>query len=361
MSERAQGDGTASRRAQSLDWRGGGWVLAASGLVILSLMAWALSGVVMGTPRIGDGRHPESYGFDLDLPSTLAPHLAASGNPRDFLRPLDAPASLPASEVPAYNESHRMRAVVPSDQVVGIVLGSEARAWPVPLLNVHEVVHDTVAGIPVCVTWSPLTRSAVVIDRRISGRERRFALSGLLLAGSMLLYDTSEAPPRSLWSPLAFGAVSGPAQSAGEAFQPLPGVALCSWETWSTAHPESTVALAPESDKKMIKDTSYVRWYAQRALPPGVSSDDPMAWKAPILAYRGAGHADAPWLVQSLPAGTGAAGFTREVPLTIDLDLDALVGASGALLAGDAAAWQTVPACRGAWEVFHPVASQSVR
>ncbi|MDA0802300.1 MAG: DUF3179 domain-containing (seleno)protein [Planctomycetota bacterium] len=352
---------TIRKHAPLLDWRGGGWVLAASGVVVLALLGWAFSGVFLGTPRVGDGRHPESYGFDLDLSPSLAPHLAASGNPRDFLRPLDGPELLRASEVPAYNESHRMRAVVPSDQVVGIVLGSEARAWPVPLLNVHELVHDTVGGIPVCVTWSPLTRSAVILDRRIDGRERHFALSGLLLAGNLLFYDTTEVPSRSLWSQLAFGPVSGPAQAAGERFDPLPGVALCSWESWSATHPESTVALAPNSDKKMIKDTSYARWYAQRALPPGVTSSDPMGWKAPILAYRRTGVGASPWLVAPLPAGTGTAGFAREVPATLGHDLDAMVGVSGALIPGDTGAWQTIPSCAGCWDVFHPVASQSVR
>ncbi len=343
-----------------LDWRGGGWVLAASGLVVLLLVGWAMSGIFVGTPRIGDGRRPASYGFDLDLPPALAPHLAASGTPRDFLRPLANPASIPASEVQGYNASNRMRAVVPADQVVGIVVGDEARAWPVPLLNVHEVVHDSIAGVPICVTWSPLTRSAVVFDRRIAGRERTFALSGLVLAGNMLLYDATEVPARSLWSQLAFRAVSGPAAAAGESFTPLPGVALCSWEAWTAAHPNSVVAIAPPEDRKLIKDTSYTRWYTQHELPPGVTDDDPLRWKAPVLAFRRVHDVLAEWHVEDLPAPGLAAGFVPETPRRLSELLPALVGPSGAVAIQDASAWTAIPSCRGAWDVFHPVASQSV-
>lgn len=358
----------ATNTSTRLDFRSGGWVLLASGVVALGLVAFALSGVFFGAPRVGDGRHPESYGFAIDLPDALAPGLAASGNPRDFLPPLHDPATIPASEVDTWNESHRMRVVVSADAVVGLTVNGESRAWPVPLLNVHEIVHDSIGGIPICITWSPLTRTAVAFDRRIAGRERRFALSGLLCFGTMLMYDATEQPAQSLWSPVAFRAVSGPAQQAGEALVPLPGLALCSWQAWEAAHPDSTVALAPASDKQRIKETSYARWYGQRALPAGVTSEDPLRWKHPIVAIRTAADSASPWLEVQLPEGSSAAGFVAETPLSqagsgvsAETIPPALASPNGFIIMERPLDWLVIPSCEGAWRAFHSVASQSDR
>ncbi len=39
------------------------------------------------------------------------------------------------------------------DEVFGVVLGGQARAYPVPMISYHHVVNDVVRGIPVAVTY----------------------------------------------------------------------------------------------------------------------------------------------------------------------------------------------------------------
>ena len=51
--------------------------------------------------------------------------------------------------VPA-NEVKRVR---DADQVLALSLGGESRAYPIPFLSWHEIVNDTVGGVPVAVTW----------------------------------------------------------------------------------------------------------------------------------------------------------------------------------------------------------------
>jgi hypothetical protein len=48
-------------------------------------------------------------------------------------------------------------------------VGGEVRAYPVQVLMWHEIVSDTIDGIPVAVTC-PLCNSAVAFDRRVDGR-----------------------------------------------------------------------------------------------------------------------------------------------------------------------------------------------
>ena len=39
------------------------------------------------------------------------------------------------------------------DQIIGVKIGNQAKAYPIRILNWHEVVNDTVGGEPVAVTF----------------------------------------------------------------------------------------------------------------------------------------------------------------------------------------------------------------
>ena len=41
----------------------------------------------------------------------------------------------------------------PSEQVIGLSINGDHRAYSIPLLSRHEIVNDTVGGEPVAVTW----------------------------------------------------------------------------------------------------------------------------------------------------------------------------------------------------------------
>jgi hypothetical protein len=89
--------------------------------------------------------------------SALPPPLAMAQvriDPRDIvtLLPKDAipairnprPLLVPAGEV---------KGVRDSDQVLGVALGGESRAYPIPFLSWHEIVNDVVGGVPIAATW----------------------------------------------------------------------------------------------------------------------------------------------------------------------------------------------------------------
>jgi hypothetical protein len=75
------------------------------------------------------------------------------------------------------------------DPVIGLAIGGDARAYPLRILIWHEIVNDTVGGIPVTVTYCPLCNSAVVFDRRVGERVLDFGTTGKLRNSDLVMYD----------------------------------------------------------------------------------------------------------------------------------------------------------------------------
>ena len=73
--------------------------------------------------------------------------------------------------------------------VVAVEVGGVARAYPLRVLVWHEVVNDRLGGRPIAVSFSALTGSALVFDRRVGARELRLAASGNLRRSNPLLWD----------------------------------------------------------------------------------------------------------------------------------------------------------------------------
>ncbi|RMF21059.1 MAG: DUF3179 domain-containing protein, partial [Deltaproteobacteria bacterium] len=122
----------------------------------------------------------------------------------------------------------------------------EAKAYPLRILNWHEIVNDVVGSRPVAVSYCPLTASAVVFDRRVQGATTTLGVSGLLYESNVLMYDRQT---ESLWSQLAGEAVTG--ERTGTALTVVPSE-LTTWQRWRKAHPDTAV-LSPE--------TGYTRNY----------------------------------------------------------------------------------------------------
>jgi hypothetical protein len=75
------------------------------------------------------------------------------------------------------------------EPVVTLSIGGERRAYPIQLLSWHEVVNDTVGGVPVAVTYSPLCNSIIVYDRRVDGQALTFGVTGRLRDANQVMYD----------------------------------------------------------------------------------------------------------------------------------------------------------------------------
>lgn len=224
----------------------GGWVLLLAAVLTVAGTLWNLAPLADPKrikPR-GDGRTAASYDFDLAGTLVPASRIVSGGMVTDALPPLTDPKVITLPELSGLETVGHGKYVVPTDKVIGVVLGGVARAYPLRVLVWHEVVNDTVGDVPIVVTYNPLSEGIAVFDRRVDGRTLSFGVSGLLYQSNLLMYDRqSTHPEESLWSQLQARAVSGPAAAAGARLTLVP-FALARFEDWQADRPETTI-LAP--------------------------------------------------------------------------------------------------------------------
>jgi hypothetical protein len=226
--------------------RGAAWVV-----VVVTLFFAAVAYVQIRAALHAAGGPPRDDGFDLATLSVPRELVVASSLPRDGLVPLVQPLLLTPARVDSLNRAIRGKYLTPDDRVIGVVHAGVARAYPVRVLDWHEVALDTLGGVPVVVCWHALSGAAVVLDRRHAGEVLTFGVSGLLYNSHHLLYDRGS---ESLWAPLLARAVAGPA--TGDTLAILPHV-LTRWDTWCAAHPGTTVPDPAESLRASYERSPY--------------------------------------------------------------------------------------------------------
>ncbi|MCC5875695.1 MAG: DUF3179 domain-containing protein [Candidatus Sumerlaeia bacterium] len=177
--------------------------------------------------------------------SSLIPkdQIFAGGPPKDGIPALTNPKVLPAAD------AERLQ---PDDRVIGVVIDGDARAYPLRILNWHEIVNDKLGDKQIAVTYCPLCDSAVVFDREVGSRTFEFGVSGLLYNSNVLMYDRQETElEESLWSQMMLAAVTGPAAEEGLTLDVLPSQ-LVTWKSWKEVNPDTTA---------LSFDTGYPRNY----------------------------------------------------------------------------------------------------
>ena len=147
---------------------GGLWYGSTSGPVIQSASAnpawWK-----MEWSKTDFSRHSVDYS-----------EIMSGGPPKDGIPPVDDPKFVHVSEAKGLGER---------EPVIGLVINGDARAYPLRILVWHEIVNDTVGGVPVAVTYCPLCNTALVFDRRLEGRVLDFGTTGKLLKSNLVMYD----------------------------------------------------------------------------------------------------------------------------------------------------------------------------
>jgi len=136
------------------------------------------------------------------------------------------------------------------DPVFGLEIAGDARAYPLRIMDWHEMANDVVGGIPVSIAYCTLCGAAIAYDGRASdGRTYTFGSSGLLYVSNKLMYDHQTM---TLWNQLTGEPVQGPLAGSGVRLKRLPLV-MTAWRAWREQHPETRV---------LSDDTGYFRNYA---------------------------------------------------------------------------------------------------
>ncbi|MFC7133151.1 MULTISPECIES: DUF3179 domain-containing protein [Salinibaculum] len=160
------------------------------------------------------------------------------------------------------------------ERVIGVTAGDAARAYPLAVLNWHEVVNDNFGG-PLLVTFCPLCGSGVTAERRVDGQETVFGVSGLLWMSDLVMYD---ALTESLWSQVLGKAVKGPKTGTALALRPS---TITTWGEWRGEHPETEVLLPPPKSATVKGEVSrdydrdpYVGYDSSRRIGIGGDTAD---------------------------------------------------------------------------------------
>ena len=165
-------------------------------------------------------------GFDISNITIASDEIHQGGPPKDGIPAIDKPKFINADQ--AYFLSD-------DDEVLAIYINNIAKAYPIRILNYHEVVNDAFKEQSVIITFCPLCGSGVAFFGRIDGVEFTFGVSGLLYNSDVLLYDRQT---ESLWSQLIGKAVSGPSV---EKEIKLVGMEQTNWADWKFRHPSTQV------------------------------------------------------------------------------------------------------------------------
>jgi Protein of unknown function (DUF3179) len=120
------------------------WAIAASLAALLASGAFyvtrpASPAVITGASQPAGRDHPSVQATDPLTPDEIGYQV-----PRDRIKAIAAPSFIAAG----------MAGFVPDGMpVIGVAEGSEAKAYPIPLLSRVEIVNDEIGGRAIAVTW----------------------------------------------------------------------------------------------------------------------------------------------------------------------------------------------------------------
>ncbi|WP_343115776.1 DUF3179 domain-containing protein [Ostreiculturibacter nitratireducens] len=158
--------------------------------------------------------------------------IISGGPPRDGIPALSDPAMIPVAGETRLD---------PLEPVVAVEIeGAAPRAYPIRYLTWHEIVNDTVGGVPLAVTFCPLCNSALTFDRRVDDRVLTFGVTGKLRNSDMVMYDRET---ESWWQQAMGKGIVG--VYTGTQLRSLP-TWMESWESFRTRNPDGLVMDEPD-------------------------------------------------------------------------------------------------------------------
>ena len=171
----------------------------------------------------------------------------------------DAPCNcIPAADDPEVTDVAGAAWLEDDDWVFGIEIGGEARAYPRRIMEIREMVNDTLGGRSLGIPYCTLCGSAQAYftDGLPEGIERPvLRTSGLLIRSNKVMYDVETY---SVFDTFRGNAVTGPLAERGLVLEQA-AVVTTTWGKWKAAHPDTTVlaerlALGRNPDLRNTRD-----------------------------------------------------------------------------------------------------------
>ncbi len=255
---------------------------------------------------------------DTDFSKTAVDfgEILSGGPPKD---------GIPAIDDPVFETVAKASGMGETEPVIGLVVNGEARAYPLKILIWHEIVNDTLGGVPVTVTYCPLCNSAIVFERTVGGQVLDFGTTGKLRNSDLVMYDRQT---ESWWQQFSGTAIVG--AMTGTELEMLPS-RLESWALFKARAPDGTVLVPNDAHMRAYGRNPYAGYDSRDAPYPLFLGDlpadiNPMmrvvvvgdeAWTLPLLRERGTvrhGDVTIRWMPgQNSALDSGQIGSGRDV------------------------------------------------
>ena len=220
-----------------------------------------------------------SNGSQIGLPKNIVPlnEIVSGGPPQDGIPSIDNPKFVSVSEADKFLQD--------ADQVVGLNVNGDIRAYPLQILVWHEIVNDNVGGTPVAVTYCPLCFTNQVFNRTVDGQTVEFGTSGKLYNSNLVMYDRNS---NSLWSQALGQAIVG--KQAGLKLDRIP-FDVAFWREWKQLYPDTNVLSRDTGSNRPYGADPYGSYYSNNDLFFPVSNkDDRLELKEIIVGLENGGQ-----------------------------------------------------------------------
>ncbi|MDP7083297.1 MAG: DUF3179 domain-containing protein [Dehalococcoidia bacterium] len=176
---------------------------------------------------------------------------------RDAIMPIAEPVYGPPDSLPWLDDD---------DLVIGYDSGDEAYAYPVNVLDRHELVSDLIEDVPVLITYCPLCFSGVVYGRELDGRVLTFGNTSALYQSDLVMYDHQTG---SYWFQVGGEAVVGPLTDSRLSLLPSTTMA---WGEWRRLYPETRLLTGIAGNASLFSGSRYGRDFPE-SYQARISSD----------------------------------------------------------------------------------------
>ena len=196
--------------------------------------------------------------WDFSEHSIPLSEILSGGPGKDGIPAIDRPRFVPAAKA-------SRTFLKDGDRIIALVVNGKKKAYPIKILNWHEIVNDSIGGRHVVVTFCPLCGTGMVFDANVADKQLKFGVSGLLYQSDVLLYDRQT---ESLWSQIKQDAVTG--ELVGTRLKLLPSTQT-TWGAWKKRHPNTFVLSTQTGHTRDYDEDPYEDYYASRSVMFSVS------------------------------------------------------------------------------------------
>ena len=156
---------------------------------------------------------------------------------------------------PVYGDRDALSWLGDDQLVMGYVSGEDAYAYPINVLDRHEIVNDEIDGVPLLVTYCPLCFSGVVFSRELEGRVLTFGNTSALYQSDLVMYDHQTG---SYWFQVAGEAVVG--TLTGSRLKLLPSTTMA-WGEWKRLYPGTRLLTGTAGSPTAFNSGRYSRGF----------------------------------------------------------------------------------------------------